>query len=125
MKKIYFNENLDVNHKNDYFDLIITFRNTHNWLQIKKAEKAYNSFSKLLKKGGILGVVQHRASVNNKRDFSKGYVKEDFLIKLIENKDFKFLEKSEINSNPRDTKNYKREFGHYLPDFLMGKKLNI
>ena len=54
VKKIYFNENLDVNHKNDYFDLIITFRNTHNWLQIKKAEKAYNSFSKLLKKGGIL-----------------------------------------------------------------------
>ena len=50
VKKIYFNEDLNIDYKNDYFDLVLTFRNTHNWLQIKKAEKAYNSFSKLLKK---------------------------------------------------------------------------
>ena len=78
IKKIYFNESLDVNHKNGYFDLVLTFRNTHNWLQINKAKEAYKSFHKMLKKGGILGVVQHRASMNNKKDFDKGYVKESF-----------------------------------------------
>ena len=128
IKKIYFNENLDIDHKNGYFDLVLTFRNSHNWLQIKKAEKAYKSFYKLLKKGGILGVVQHRASANNKKDFDKGYVKESFLIKLIENQGFKFVEKSEINANPRDLKNYKKGVWSLPPRFSDGKKtqyLNI
>ena len=128
VKKIYFNENLDVDHKGNYFDLILTFRNSHNWLQMKKAEKAYNSFSKLLKKGGVLGVVQHRASFNNKNNFAKGYVKESFLIKLIENQGFKFIEKSEINANPRDLKNYKKGVWSLPPRFSDGKKtqyLNI
>ena len=128
VKKIYFNENLDIDHKNGYFDLVLTFRNTHNWLKMKKAEKAYNSFSKLLKKGGVLGVVQHRASMNNNKDFAKGYVKESFLINLIENQGFKFVEKSEINANPRDLKNYKKGVWSLPPRFSDGKKteyLNI
>ncbi len=128
VKKIYFNEDLDVDQKNGYFDLVLTFRNSHNWLQMKKADKAYKSFSKLLKKGGILGVVQHRSSINNKEDFTKGYVKENFLIKLIENQGFKFLEKSEINANPRDLKNYKKGVWSLPPRFSDGKKteyLNI
>jgi predicted methyltransferase len=128
VKKLYFNENLDVNDKNGYFDLIVTFRNTHNWLQMNKADEAYNSISKLLKKGGILGVVQHRASENVKENFSKGYVKEDFLIKQIEKQGLKFIEKSEINSNPRDLKNYKKGVWSLPPRFSDGKKtkyLNI
>lgn len=128
VKKLYFNENLDINDKNGYFDLIVTFRNTHNWLQMNKADEAYNSISKLLKKGGILGVVQHRASENVKENFSKGYVKEDFLIKQIEKQGLKFIEKSEINSNPRDLKNYKKGVWSLPPRFSDGKKtkyLNI
>ena len=128
VKKLYFNENLDVTDKNGYFDLIVTFRNTHNWLQMNKADEAYNSISKLLKKGGILGVVQHRASENVKENFSKGYVKEDFLIKQIEKQGLKFIEKSEINSNPRDLKNYKKGVWSLPPRFSDGKKtkyLNI
>ena len=128
VKKLYFNENLDVTDKNGYFDLIVTFRNTHNWLQMKKADEAYYSISKLLKRGGILGVVQHRASENDKDNFSKAYVKENFLIKKIENQGFKFIEKSEINSNPRDLKNYKKGVWSLPPRFSDEKKtkyLNI
>ena len=128
VKKLYFNENLDVTDKNGYFDLIVTFRNTHNWLQMNKADEAYKSISKLLKKGGILGVVQHRASENDEENFSKGYVKEDFLIKQIEKQGLKFIEKSEINSNPRDLKNYKKGVWSLPPRFSDGKKtkyLNI
>ena len=128
IKKLYFNKNLDVTDKNGYFDLILTFRNTHNWLQMKKADEVYSSISKLLKRGGILGVVQHRASENDKENFSKGYVKENFLIKKIENQGFKFIEKSEINSNPRDLKNYKKGVWSLPPRFSDGKKtkyLNI
>ena len=128
VKKLYFNENLDVTDKKGYFDLIVTFRNTHNWLQMNKADEAYKSISKLLKKGGILGVVQHRASENDEENFSKGYVKEDFLIKQIEKQGLKFIEKSEINSNPRDLKNYKKGVWSLPPRFSDGKKtkyLNI
>jgi predicted methyltransferase len=95
---------------------------------MNKADEAYNSISKLLKKGGILGVVQHRASENVKENFSKGYVKEDFLIKQIEKQGLKFIEKSEINSNPRDLKNYKKGVWSLPPRFSDGKKtkyLNI
>ena len=82
----------------------------------------------MLKKGGILGVVQHRASMNNKKDFDKGYVKEKLLIKLIESQGFKLVKKSEINANLRDTKNYKKGVWSLPPRFSDGKKtqyLNI
>ena len=45
------------NFKNNYFDLVLTFRNTHNWLDAKSAERVYESINKIMKIGGILGVV--------------------------------------------------------------------
>ena len=128
LKNIYFDEDLNIVHQDNYFDLVLTFRNTHNWLQIKKAETVYKSISRVLKKGGILGVVQHRAPNNMSGDFSKGYVKEDFLIELIEKQGFKLIDKSEMNSNPRDLKNYPKGVWTLPPRFTDGKKteyLNI
>lgn len=81
-----------------------------------------------MKKGAILGVVQHRASKDFEENFINGYVKEDFLISLIEKQGFRLIEKSEINSNPKDLKNYEKGVWTLPPRFADGVKtkyLNI
>lgn len=89
-------------------DAVLTFRNVHNWVA-KSAEKAaFRSFFKVLKPGGILGVVEHRADAKAKRDpkAKSGYVREADVIRMAESAGFKLVAKSEINANPKDTKNY-------------------
>ena len=59
-------------------DLVLTFRNTHNWINNKSVTAIYKSINRVLKKGGTLGVVQHRANINDDEILSskKGYVPE-------------------------------------------------
>ena len=104
------------------FDLILTFRNTHNWLRSNTAENVYKSAFILLKKGGTLGVVQHRANEEQKENFQNGYVKESFLIDFIEKQGFKFVGKSEINANPKDSKDYKQGVWTLPPRLILGEK---
>lgn len=89
-------------------DMVVTFRNTHNWIRFGGVEDAYRAFYRVLKKGGVLGVVQHRANKgdNAKETSQKGYVPESYLIKLAESMGFELVDKSEINANPKDTKDH-------------------
>ena len=122
IKKIFIDKNFKIRGHENYFDLILTFRNTHNFLDQKKSENIYKSLHKSLKKNGILGVVQHRANESAAFNFKKGYVKESFLIKHIEKQGFKLLEKTEINSNPKDLKNYKKGVWTLPPRYAEGEK---
>lgn len=87
-------------------DMVLTFRNIHNWMPNEK--EAFKTFFKALKPGGILGVVEHRANSKSKFDpkAKSGYVLEKHVIKIAESAGFKLQEKSEINANPKDKKNY-------------------
>jgi predicted methyltransferase len=89
-------------------DRILTFRNVHNWMQNGQAAAVFNAMYKVLKPGGILGVVEHRGSSKKPQDFTgaSGYVSEDYVIALARNAGFEFLAKSEINANSKDTKDY-------------------
>jgi predicted methyltransferase len=89
-------------------DFVLTFRNIHNWMAAGTAEAAFAAFYKALKPGGVLGVEEHRASVDQPQDplAKSGYVREDFAIALAESVGFKLAAKSEINANPKDTKDY-------------------
>ncbi len=89
-------------------DMVVTFRNTHNWLNADIAEPTYQAMFKVLKSGGILGVVQHRGLPNmiGKEWSKKGYVPEAEVIRMAEEAGFKLAGKSEINANPKDTKDY-------------------
>ncbi len=107
---------------NDYFDMILTFRNTHNFLDQNKSKEIFKSFHKSLKKGGVLGVVQHRANEISEFNYKKGYVKESFLINHIEQQGFSLLKKSEINANPRDIKNYEKGVWTLPPRYTEGAK---
>ena len=100
----------------------MTFRNIHNFLDQDKSDNIFNSINKSLKKGGILGVVQHRADKSLDLEFSKGYVKESFIIDQIESHGFELVEKSNINSNPKDLKNYEKGVWTLPPRLVEGEK---
>jgi predicted methyltransferase len=85
-------------------DLVLTFRNVHNWMKGEYAQAVFDSMYKALKPGGILGVVEHRAkpATNLKDMIISGYVTEAHVIKLAETAGFKLDAKSEINANAKD-----------------------
>jgi predicted methyltransferase len=89
-------------------DRVLTFRNVHNWMGNDQAATVFNAMYKALKPGGILGVEEHRNSVLKPQDIhaASGYVSEDYVIALARNAGFEFLEKTEINANSKDTKDY-------------------
>ncbi|WP_425494697.1 methyltransferase [Lysobacter capsici] len=90
----------------DSADLVLTFRNVHNWRSAGQAEVMFRGFYDVLKPGGTLGVVEHRAKSDVPADDKSGYVGQAQVIALAEAAGFKLEAKSEINANPRDTKDY-------------------
>ena len=89
-------------------DRVLTFRNVHNWMKSGTADAVFKAMYGALKQGGMLGVVEHRAVEGTEQDpqAKSGYVTEDYVIKLAEKTGFILLEKSEINANPKDTKDH-------------------
>lgn len=89
-------------------DRILTFRNVHNWMPGGWAEDAFKAMFRALKPGGVLGVVEHRANTDQPQDpkAASGYVRQDYVIKLATDAGFQLVALSEINANPRDTKDH-------------------
>ena len=124
-KRVVFNE------KNDYLktvdsnsvDMVLTFRNSHNWIRFGNIKDVYKSFHRVLKKGGTLGVVQHRAEKNDdpEKSAKNGYVPEKFIIKLAEEVGFELIEKSEINANIKDNKNHPKGVWTLPPTLRLGE----
>ncbi len=91
-------------------DQVLTFRNVHNWMKSGDGEQAFAAFYALLKKGGVLGVVEHRAKPGTSLATMKssGYVTEAEVIRLAESAGFVLEARSEINANSKDTKDHPR-----------------
>jgi len=89
-------------------DLVLTFRNVHNWMEGGFAQKAFDDMFKALRPGGVMGVVEHRANPDSPQDetAASGYVREDYVIELAQNAGFVLEARSEINANPKDTKDH-------------------
>ncbi len=87
-------------------DMVLTFRNSHGWTRDGNGQAAFNNMFTYLKPGGILGVVQHRGNEGEEYDGSTGYLTQSSVIAMAEKAGFVLLDKSEINANPRDTKNH-------------------
>ncbi len=85
-------------------DAILTFRNIHNWMAGRYAEKVFHDFYLALKPGGILGVVEHKLPSSKLQDpFARsGYVQEEYVKRLAKEAGFEFVGRSEINLNPKD-----------------------
>jgi predicted methyltransferase len=89
-------------------DLVLTFRNFHNWMHDGYAEQALAASFKALKPGGILGIEEHRGRNDKPQDpkGEDGYVRQDYTIALAKKAGFVLLDSSEINANPKDTKDW-------------------
>lgn len=86
-------------------DVVLTFRNVHNWLGRGDAPVYFQKFYDALRPGGVLGVVEHRAdSVDVDR--SSGYVAEQTVIEFAQAAGFELDQRSEINANTADTKDH-------------------
>jgi predicted methyltransferase len=103
-------------------DAVLTFRNVHNWRGNKQAEGMFKAFYEVLKKGGTLGVVEHRANKDVADDDKSGYVSEAQVIALATQAGFKLVAKSEINANPKDTKDYPGGVWTLPPTYGQGDK---
>ena len=90
-------------------DLVLTFRNVHNWLK-GDPRPYFKAMYTALKPGGFLGVVEHRAKPGTSLEkmIESGYVTEAKVIELAEGAGFKLFEKSEVNANPKDTSDHPR-----------------
>ena len=89
-------------------DFVLTFRNAHNWLNGDYATEMFEVMARALRPGGVLGVVAHRApegrSIEDMKD--SGYVTEALIIEMAEAAGLSLDGSSEINVNPRDTKDH-------------------
>ncbi|HBS63885.1 MAG TPA: methyltransferase [Stenotrophomonas sp.] len=87
-------------------DVVLTFRNVHNWRKAGQAQGMFQGFFNVLKPGGVLGVVEHRAKADVADDDDTGYVGQQQVIAMAEAAGFKLDARSEVNANPRDTKDH-------------------
>jgi predicted methyltransferase len=89
-------------------DLVLFLRNLHDWMAAGLAEKAFRDAFAALKPGGILGVEEHRADPAAIPDplATNGYVQQAYVVKLAQEAGFEFGQSSEINANPKDTRDH-------------------
>ncbi len=87
-------------------DVVLTFRNVHNWRGAGTAEGMFRGFHSVLKPGGVLGVVEHRAKADVPADDKSGYVGQAQVIAMAQAAGFRLDGTSEVNANPRDTKDH-------------------
>ena len=105
-------------------DLVLAIREMHNWQSGGHIDAYLAAMHEVLKDGGKLGVVQHRARPDARAEESAemGYLPEAWLIAKIESAGFKLEQKSKVNDNPKDTKDYAKGVWTLPPTYDEGEK---
>lgn len=103
-------------------DLVVAFRNIHNWDKNGVFASVMQASFDVLKPGGILGIVEHKADQLSDMSASavEGYTDESYVISVIESIGFKLVGRSGINANAKDTKNYPKGVYALPPTLAMG-----
>jgi predicted methyltransferase len=110
-------------------DLVVTFRNVHNWFQQgygppNAADIAFKAMFDALKPGGLLGVVDHRwpdPATEDPRS-RNGYISEQRAIALAEAAGFELAGRSDVNRNPLDTHDHPEGVWTLPPDLALGER---
>lgn len=105
-------------------DAVLTFRNVHNWVMADTVPNMFQAFFKVLKPGGVLGVVDHRAKDGASLDDIKhsGYLTTAYVVQLATDAGFVLDGQSEINANPKDTKDYPDGVWTLPPSLKLGEQ---
>jgi predicted methyltransferase len=103
-------------------DAAVTFRNFHNWMRDGLADKIVAATFRVLKSGGVFGVVEHRAKpdADPTKVFESGYMPEATVIDIARKAGFVLDARSEINANPADTKDYPKGVWTLPPVLRLG-----
>ncbi|WP_428377376.1 class I SAM-dependent methyltransferase [Lichenicoccus sp.] len=107
----------------DSADVVLTFRNLHNWMATGDAPQMLAAIRRALKPGGILGIEDHRANTRTPQDpkAATGYVRQDYATALIEKAGFKLVGSSEIDANTRDTADWPKGVWTLPPVLALGQ----
>jgi len=102
-------------------DRVLVFRAHGFMIYEKPVQQYYDSIFKMLKPGGIFGIVDHRGneSIPQDPDGKNGYVNQSHVLMLAKKAGFELLDSAEINANPADTKDYPNGL-YSLPPSLRG-----
>jgi len=100
--------------------MVLTFRNMHNWVGDHSEQEVLARVFAVLKPGGILGLVDHRAKADAVPPGAGGYLREDWVIAKVEKAGLRFVAKSEINANPRDTTDHLKGVWTLPPTYALG-----
>jgi predicted methyltransferase len=88
-------------------DVVLTFRNIHDLVMGggKTAPGIFRAFYRMLKPGGVLGVVDHHLpeTMDNAAEMKSGYLKRSRIVRLAQAAGFRLVDESAINANPKDT----------------------
>lgn len=105
-------------------DVVLTFRNVHNWMGGGAAQGAFDQMFAMLKPGGVLGVVEHRLPEDAKgiTEAQSGYVKRSTVLALATKAGFKLASESQVNANPKDTHDYPKGVWTLPPNYAEGDK---
>lgn len=105
-------------------DMVLTFRNVHNWMNGDYAPAMFEAMFKALKPGGVLGLVEHRAKKGTSRErmVESGYVTVGHVKKLAREAGFRFVESSEVNANSRDTAEHPAGVWTLPPTLRLGER---
>ncbi len=81
---------------------------------------------RVLRHGGVLGLTDHRAPAGGSTDpkvmYETGYIPEAYAVQMVESAGFRLAARSEINANPRDTKDYEGGVWALPPTYTNGEK---
>ncbi len=105
-------------------DMVLTFRNLHNWMKAGHLDHSLRAFHAVLGPRGALGIVEHRADPGTPvaRMIDSGYMTEAFVIERASAAGFVLEAGSEINANPKDTKDHPHGVWS-LPPALRGEEV--
>ena len=102
-------------------DMVVTFRSLHG-MTPDEQEKLFAAVAAVLKPGGVFGVEDHRALEGVPMDpKATGYVDEKAAIERIEKAGLKLVAKSDVNNNPKDTKDYDKGVWALPPSLQNGE----
>jgi predicted methyltransferase len=103
-------------------DMVVSFGDLHEWMALGGVPQALATIYRALAPGGVFGVVDNRGDPAVPQDpgARSGYVRQDYAIRLIEAAGFRLVASSEVNANPKDTRNYPAGVWTLPPDYRLG-----
>lgn len=106
------------------YDMVLSFRNSHIWNEAGYLLDVYRALFDMLKPGGTLGLVEHRSSRLSEiaSKAGEGYLDEYYVIAVAQQAGFVLVERSEINANPKDSKDYPKGVYALPPTLAMGSQ---